>query len=114
MIYAILREMRQQQIELRERRNAARCRRRCVEEIARISQDKPQDVVREKLLEEFRRQGVAPYPQPLLDNVVDTIRTDDVGEKDRLLGERKDMLRECVSSTVSTLKDLKHLFENQD
>lgn len=112
-ISAILHGMREQRMEMRARKRASKARGQFVETVARTSKGKSRDIVRGELLEEFRRHGVEPYPQPLLDNIVDTIRTDDLGEKERLISERRDMARESVSLVASALKDLKNLFENQ-
>jgi hypothetical protein len=69
---AILRGMKEQRMALRELKRAGKARRASVETVARTSKGKPRDIVRNELLEEFARCGVEPYPQPLLDNVVDT------------------------------------------
>jgi hypothetical protein len=106
--------MLEQRRELRERKLAERTRRKSVETLARTSKGKPRDVVRSELLQEFRRHGVKPYPEPLLENIVDTIRTSDPAEQKRLIGERQDMARESVKLFVSAVKELKDFFDNQD
>jgi hypothetical protein len=102
--------MKEQRMALRELKRAGKTRRESVETVARTSKGKPRDIVRNELLEEFTRCGVEPYPQPLLDNVVDTIRTNDPGEKERLIRERQSMARESASAVVSSLKKLKDMF----
>jgi hypothetical protein len=113
-IPAILHGMLEQRRELRERKIAERTRRKSVETLARTSKGNPRDIVRSELLQEFRRHGVKPYPQPLLDNIVDTIRTSDPTEQKRLIGERQDMARGSVKLFVSAIEELKNLFDIQE
>lgn len=67
---------------------------------------KPEAVAREMLLQEYRKRGVKPLPQPLLDNVVASISTDDPVILDRLLSERKALLREQLSLFGRALKEI--------
>jgi hypothetical protein len=106
--------MLEQRRELRERKLAERTRRKSVETLAGTSKGKTRDIVRSELLQAFRRHGVKPYPQPLLDNIVDAIRTSDPAEQKRLIGERQDMAHESVKLFVSAVKELKDFFDNQD
>jgi hypothetical protein len=90
----------------REARNQQRQRREAERVVAASAAGKSREEVRSILLAEFARRGLTPPPQPRLDNLVDTYRTEDPVERERLIREGREMFREAVAPLAREVKSL--------
>jgi hypothetical protein len=70
---------------------------------------RPKEQIRAQLLAEYAKRGILPPPEPLFDNIVKLMITDDPGERTMLLREQREIgleLARLVGGQVATLKRL--------
>lgn len=90
----------------RKARNQQRQRREAERTVAAAAIGKSREEVRSMLLAEFARRGLTPPPQPRLDNLADTYRTEDPIERQRLIQEGREMFREALAPLAKDVKSL--------
>lgn len=90
----------------REARNQQRQRRGAERVVAAAAVGKSREEVRGMFLAEFARRGLTPPPQPRLDNLVDTYRTEDPAERQRLIQEGREMFRTALTPLAREVKSL--------
>jgi hypothetical protein len=89
---------------MREGRKQRRLRREAESTVAAAATGKSREEVRDMLLAEFARRGLNPPPQPRLDNLADSYRTQDPVERARLIQEGDEMFREATSALTQHAK----------
>ena len=78
--------------------------------VSSTARGKPREEIRARLLAEYARRGVLPRPEPLFDNLVRLMITDDSNEKALLLKEQQEIVREHAQVIGGQMRRLRHLF----
>jgi phage protein D len=90
----------------RQARNQQRSRREAERAVASAAAGKSREEVRGMLLTELARRGLTPPPQPRLDNLADTYRTEDPVERERLIQEGRKMFHEAAAPLAREIRSL--------
>jgi len=78
--------------------------------VSSTARGKLREEIRARLLAEYARRGVLPQPEPLFDNLVRLMITDDSSEKAILLREQREIGLELAQALGEQVGRLRHLF----
>jgi hypothetical protein len=78
--------------------------------VSSTARGKPREEIRARLLAEYARRGVLPRPEPVFDNLVRLMITDDSNEKAMLLKEQREIALEHAQVIGGQMGRLRHLF----
>lgn len=78
--------------------------------VSSTARGKPIEEIRARLLTEYARRGVLPRPEPLFDNLVRLMITDDPNEKAMLLKEQRQIALAHAEVIGGQMGRLRHLF----
>lgn len=84
-------------------------RKKAEELVASTARGKTREETRARLLAEYARHGIPPRPEPLFDNIVRLMITDDPSERAALLTQQRQMeleLAQVISGKIGRLKQL--------
>jgi hypothetical protein len=78
--------------------------------VSSTARGKPREEIRARLLAEYARRGVLPRPEPLFDNLVRLMITDDPNEKTMLLKEQRQIALEHARVIDRQMGRVRQLF----
>jgi hypothetical protein len=91
-------------------KSGRQARREVHELVSRTARGRPKEQIRAQLLAEYAKRGILPPPEPLLDNIVKLMITDDSSERTMLLREQREIGLELAHVVGGQLATLRRLF----